>query len=93
MMFRRKFIQKVTCAVAVAGPAAARGVKTVTYQIEGFTCVTCAVGLDTMLRDQKGIVGSQSSYADKRSKVEFDPQVTTEGEIRDFIRELGFRAS
>jgi hypothetical protein len=54
MMFRRKFMQRVACAVAAAGPAAARETKSVTYRIEGFTCVTCAVGLDTMLRDQKG---------------------------------------
>jgi copper chaperone len=88
MMFRRNFIQRVTCAVAVAG-----GKKSVTYRIEGFTCVTCAVGLDTMLRNQKGILSSQSSYADKKAKIEFDPQVTNEGEIKRFIRELGFKAS
>jgi copper chaperone CopZ len=93
MMFRRKFIQKVTCAVAAAGPAAARGTRTVTYRIEGFTCVTCAVGLDAMLRDRKGILGSQSSYPDKKAKVDYDPSLTSEGEIKDFIRELGFRAS
>jgi len=92
-MFRRKFIQRVTCAVAAVGPAAARGTKSVTYRIEGFTCVTCAVGLDTMLKDRKGIDGSQSSYPDKTAKVEFDPSQTTEGEIKDFIRELGFKAS
>ena len=92
-MFRRKFIQKVTCAVAAVGPAAARGTRTVTYQIEGFTCVTCAVGLDAMMQERKGIVASQSSYPDKKAKVEYDPSLTREGEIKDFIRELGFKAS
>jgi copper chaperone CopZ len=92
MMFRRKFIQRVTCAVAV-GPAAARGTNTVTYRIEGFTCITCAVGLDAMLREEKGIVGSQSSYPDKTAKVLFDPEVTSEDQIKDFIRGLGFKAS
>ena len=84
-MFRRKFIQ-----LAAAGPAIARAAKTVTYQIQGFTCITCAVGLDAMLRDQTGIVRSKSSYPDRSATIEFNPDLITEREIRAFIQELGF---
>jgi copper chaperone len=87
-MFRRKFIQ-----LAAAGPAIARATKTVTYQIQGFTCVTCAVGLDAMLRDQKGIIRSKSSYPDRTATIEFNPDLITVQQIRVFIQDLGFTAT
>jgi Cu+-exporting ATPase len=91
-MERRKFIQKVTCGLAAMETATAAVHETATYQITGFTCVTCAVGLDTMLRDQKGVIKSKSSYPDKTAVIEFDSNVITETQIKTFIEELGFKA-
>ena len=91
MMVRRKFIQGIACSVGAAGATAAAH-KTVTYRIEGFSCVTCAVGLDSLLKDQKGIVRSKSSYPDRTSVIEYDPGLTNEEQIKGFIRELGFQA-
>ena len=93
MIVRRKFIQGVACGLGAAGAAAsAAKTKTVTYRIEGFTCVTCAVGLDTMLKDQKGIVRSKSSYPDRTAVVEYNPDLIDEQQIKAFIQELGFTA-
>jgi Cu+-exporting ATPase len=92
-MIRRKFIQKVTCGLAAIETATAAASKKVTYRITGFTCVTCAVGLDTMLKEKKGIVKSKSSYPDKTSVIEFKPDAVTEVEIKQFIEELGFKAN
>ena len=89
-MMRRKFIQGITTLSAV--PVVAGGTKTVTWHSEGFSCVTCAVGLDTMLRQQKGIVRSKSSYENRTATIEFHPELVTENKIRGFIEELGFRA-
>ena len=75
--------------------AAANGAvktKTVTYRIDGFTCVTCAVGLDTLLKDQRGIVQSKSSYPDRAAVIEYRPDLINEEQIKAFIQELGFRA-
>ena len=91
MMVRRKFIQGIACGVSAARVSAAVH-KTVTYRIEGFSCVTCAVGLDSLLKDQKGIVRSKSSYLDRTSIIEYDPGLTNEEQIKGFIRELGFKA-
>jgi copper chaperone CopZ len=91
-MERRKFIQKVTCGLAAIETATAGTSETATYQIAGFTCVTCAVGLDTMLRDQKGIIKSKSSYPDKTAVIEFNPDLVKETQIKAFIEELGFKA-
>jgi Cu+-exporting ATPase len=91
-MIRRKFIQKVTCGLAAIETVAAGQTKTVKYHVTGFTCVTCAVGLDTMLKDRKGIVRSKSSYPDRTAEIEFKPELITEAQIKSFIEELGFQA-
>ncbi len=93
-MDRRKFIQNVTAGVAVFVPATAvAGVhKTVTYQVTGFTCITCAVGLDTLLGKEKGIVRSKSTYPGGVAVVEFDADLISETQIVAFIEELGFKA-
>ncbi len=94
-MFRRKFMQGITLASAGVGLAAARTtteVKTVTYRVRGFSCVTCATGLDTMLGRQKGVIRSFSSYPEAMTKIEFHPSVVTEESLRAFIAELGFSA-
>jgi copper chaperone CopZ len=92
-MIRRQFIQGIACGLGAA--EAARGAaktRTVTYRIEGFTCVTCAVGLDTLLKDQKGIVRSKSSYPDRTSVIEYVPELIGEPQIKGYIQELGFTA-
>ena len=89
-MVRRKFIQQVSCGLAAVSPAAARTRRTVTYRITGFTCITCAIGLDTMLSDQKGIVRSKSIFAERTAVIEFDPDLVTEAKIRAFIEGIGF---
>jgi copper chaperone CopZ len=91
-MFRRSFIQRITCGMAASGCAAAGGNKTVTYRIEGFSCVTCAVGLDAMLREHRGIVRCSSSYAAGTTVIEFNAGLVSETQIKAFIEEIGFIA-
>ena len=92
-MIRREFIQGIACGLGAAAAAnAAMQTKSVTYTIEGFTCVTCAVGLDTLLKDQKGIVQSKSSYPGRTAVIEYRPDLINEEQIKAFIQELGFRA-
>jgi copper chaperone CopZ len=93
-MFRRRFLQLVT--VATAGSLsplkslANTSGKVVTYHVKGFSCITCATGLDTMLGQQKGIVSSKSTYPEGMVTVRFEPEQTTEKAIVAFITELGF---
>jgi len=51
------------------------------------------VGLDALLKDQKGIVRSKSSYPERSAVVEYNPDVVNEEQIKAFIQELGFTAS
>lgn len=92
-MIRRQFIQGIACGLGAAEAAiGAAKTKSVTYRIEGFTCVTCAVGLDALLKDQKGIVRSKSSYPDRTAVIEYNPDQIDENRIKSFIQELGFQA-
>jgi copper chaperone CopZ len=92
-MVRRKFIQGIACGIGASEVAAgAAKTKTVTYRIEGFSCVTCAVGLDSMLKDQKGIVRCRSSYRDRTAVIEYNPELINETLIKAYIQELGFTA-
>jgi len=79
--------------VATIAAADAKGTKTVTYIVKGFSCVTCAVGLDTMLQKQKGVAWSKSTYPDGIVKIQFDPTEVTEKSLQEFISEMGFRVT
>ena len=91
-MNRRGFI----CRVAAAGTglnlaeASTRETKLVTFKVKGFTCVTCAVGLEVMLRQQKGVTRANASYPEARVAIGFDGSLTSERSLRDFIKQCGF---
>lgn len=91
-MFRRQFIQMIAGAGAVAtlGAVAAEK-KTVTYRVQGFSCITCAVGLDAMLEREKGVLRAESSYKDATTTIVFRPELVTEASLKAAIAEMGFR--
>ena len=97
-MFRRRFLQLVTMA-SVGGLApleamAAGTSKTVTYFVKGFSCITCATGLDTMLGQQKGMISSKSTYPEGKVTVGFDPQPDNRASHRRLHHRSGlYRAS
>ncbi len=94
-MFRRQFVQLMALSsvgalnpiqsIASAGPRT-----TLVLQVKGFTCITCAVGLDTMLGKERGILSSRSTYPGGTVTVVFDPKESSEDAIRGFIAEMGF---
>jgi copper chaperone CopZ len=92
-MFRRRFLQflAVSGAGALAFEARGKGLPTtIIYQVRGFSCVTCAVGLDTLLGKQKGILSSKSIYPEGTVTVNFDSDSIDDKSIRAFIADMGF---
>jgi copper chaperone CopZ len=95
MMQRRRFIQAIALSgvgalspvetLAAAGPRA-----TLVLEVKGFTCPTCAVGLDTLLGKERGIVSSHSTYPEGKVTVVFDPKDSSEKIVRAFIAGMGF---
>jgi Cu+-exporting ATPase len=95
-MQRRRFVQMMTLAsvgtVAAAELAHAGETKTVVWHVKGFTCVTCAVGLETMLREQKGVKRVRATYPEGQVTIQYDRASVNEARLRAFISELGFTA-
>jgi copper chaperone len=94
-MFRRQFIQMATLAGAAGLSATALATsekKTVTWRVQGFTCITCAVGLDTLLEREKGVVSAKSSYPEAKTTIVFHPEVVSEDALKATIAEMGFHA-
>ncbi len=90
-VFRRRFLQSLTAASAGSlALASAKQRKSVTYHIQGFTCVTCAVGLEVMLRRQTGVLQAQASYPKATVQIDFDPTVVSERALHEYIAEMGF---
>ncbi len=102
-MDRRTFISRVMTGVAgttvgigvakaglpLADPAVTEK-QTVAYEVKGFTCITCATGLEVMLRRQKGVARADASYADARVVIGFDESLTSEDKLKEFIASCGF---
>jgi copper chaperone CopZ len=92
-MQRRKVLQLLASSGVGALAFEARGAgtpKTAIYMVKGFSCVTCAVGLDTLLGRQKGVLASNSTYPEGKVTVKFDSDAIEEKVIEGFIAEMGF---
>jgi copper chaperone len=102
-MDRRKFLYSVTAGVAGTTTAialteasfsgdtrTARENRGVTYHVKKFTCITCAVGLETMLLQQKGVSRVSASYSEAKVVIGFDRNLTSEKNLREFIAACGF---
>jgi copper chaperone CopZ len=92
-MYRRRFLKILTAAGAgsLAPLEAMAATQTVTYMVKGFSCITCATGLDTMLGQQRGVASSKSTYPEGKVIVSFDPGKISPRDIVQFITDLGFK--
>jgi anaerobic selenocysteine-containing dehydrogenase len=64
--------------------------RTVTYRVKGFTCITCSVGLEVMLRGLNGVTRANASYPANNVVIAFDEHVTSEKTLKEFITACGF---
>ena len=96
-MIRRRFLGMMTLA-GVGGLMTMEGMdlaeqKTVTFRVSGFTCITCAVGLETLLEKERGVIGVKASYPDNKATITYHPKLTSESSLVEFIESAGFKAS
>jgi Cu+-exporting ATPase len=96
-MIRRQFIKLAAMAgvtsVAAAESAVKSSEKVVSYRVAGFSCITCAVGLDVMLEREKGVVWAKSDYKEAKSVICFHPDMITEEYLQAAIADMGFKAT
>jgi copper chaperone CopZ len=98
-MDRRGFLSRLTAASAAVGlevgcgAGALRATRRVIFQVRGFTCITCAVGLEVMLRGVRGVTEASANYAESSVRIAFDEQLISEDALKQFIGSCGFLAS
>ena len=94
-MIRRRFIELITLGtggMAAMGAIPATEKETVTYRVTGFTCITCAVGLEALLQQEKGVAWAKASYPHANVVIKFDPKKVTQDALRTYIVSMGFKA-
>jgi copper chaperone CopZ len=102
-MNRRKFFARMMGATAGLGIVGAGSMAiykadkidplenaTVSYTVKGFACVTCATGLEIMLRELKGVARAHASYPDATVVIGFDRNLISEQALKEFIADCGF---
>jgi copper chaperone CopZ len=67
--------------------------KTVTFRIRGFTCITCAVGLETLLEKERGVIRVKASYPENTATVTYHPKLASEQSVVKFIESAGFKVT
>jgi copper chaperone CopZ len=93
-MVRRDFLHRTlagAASLAPLGAAPASKNQTLVYKVAGFTCITCAVGLETLLGRQKGVAHVEATYPGGIVKIEFDAALIDDKSLRAAIEEMGFR--
>ncbi len=97
-MVRRDFLGRVAQA-GIAGLCALEAgcselrESTVLFRVNGFTCVTCAAGLETLLGRERGVRHVTATYPEGMARVVYDADATGEAAIAAAIQSMGFRAS
>jgi copper chaperone CopZ len=103
-MNRRKFFSRLAAAVAstsatvMAKAAFSRAgsghheTRTVVFDIEGFSCVTCATGLEVMLMRHHGVIKAVASFPDAKATITFDNTLISAAALKDAIAGCGFTA-
>lgn len=91
--FRRRFLQNVglTSTAALLAKAKATKTRMLAWHVTGFTCVTCAVGLETLLKRAPGVLQVSAKYPEGAVRIEYDPEKVGEQAIERAIAEMGFR--
>lgn len=101
-MDRRQFLNRVAggvaCATAGSGlvtglelaAPAPRNSRSVVYHVKGFSCITCATGLEVMLLRKNGVLRASASYPDARVSIAFAENLISEADLRNFIASCGF---
>lgn len=94
-MIRRRFIELITLGTGSLTAMAALDTsekQTVTYHVSGYTCITCAVGLETLLKQEKGVSWVKASYPDENVVIKYDPKEVSEDSLKSYIASMGFKA-
>ena len=96
-MIRRRFLQFIAAAgagsLASAVIVEAGETRTILFHVQGFTCITCAVGLEVLMQKVRGVSSASASYPDATITIKYHPALVNEESLRSHIAEMGFSAT
>lgn len=65
-------------------------IKTITLQIKGMHCVSCAMNIDFELEDVPGVEEVRTDYIKQICTVRFDPKQVSQKDLQTTIADLGY---
>jgi P-type Cu2+ transporter len=65
-------------------------IKKETYQVEGMSCASCALSVESMLSTITGVKSARVNYANSSALVEYDTTVTSSTEFVKLIEQIGY---
>ncbi len=68
-------------------------ITSITLHIRGMHCASCAVTIDKVIKNLKGVSEVSVNYANEQALITFDTDQTSEQEINKAIEKLGYSAS
>ena len=65
----------------------------VKMKLGGMTCASCALKIETKLKNLEGVDSSAVNFANEEATVEYDPSITDYNNFNRAVRDLGYKAS
>lgn len=60
------------------------------YPVTGMSCAACAVSVESMVKDLRGVSQASVNYAGQELRVEYDPELTGPVEFQRSLRAIGY---
>ncbi|MCK6616345.1 MAG: heavy metal translocating P-type ATPase [Cyclobacteriaceae bacterium] len=79
-------------AQTIDSPAKKSGSKVLkqSFPVLEMTCAACAVSVESMLKNTKGVKAASVNYANQTALVEFDPATTQPTDLQQAVRSIGY---
>lgn len=65
-------------------------IKKQSFPVLEMTCAACAVSVESILKNTKGVKNAGVNYANQQALIEWDEKLVTIGEIQNAVRSLGY---
>ena len=72
--------------------AKAANAQTTTFKVDGMTCGGCAMGIQTKLKETKGVLSAKVTYDPPHAVVEYDGTLTNDADLLEAIKAAGYAA-
>jgi Cu+-exporting ATPase len=63
----------------------------ITFKLSGLHCSSCAMSIDNALEEIPGVLETSTSFAKAETRVNFDPKITNQEELKRAIQGAGYQ--